>query len=129
MMKSMTGYGKVQFSFSGKNYECEIKTLNSKQADISTKSPQLFKSKDLDIRSLIIRELERGKIDFSLSYSLEDNTDNIRINETVLEAYYDKLEQFCQKKGLDIKNDNTILSTLLRFSDVQKVEQEQEYKT
>ena len=68
MIKSMTGFGKATAEINGKKFSIEIKTLNSKQADISVRIPSLFKEKEFGIRSLINQELERGKIDFSLGY-------------------------------------------------------------
>ncbi|MCQ2253183.1 MAG: YicC family protein [Bacteroidales bacterium] len=123
MMKSMTGYGKVTRSRNGKNIEVEIRSLNSKNLDVHTKVPQSFNDKDLEIRSMIAKSLERGKIDFALSYTNETSDETLRINETLLEAYFKKVTQIVDKLGAKV-DDSLIISTLLRFSDVQKIETE-----
>ena len=125
MMKSMTGYGKVTKSRNGKNIEVEIRSLNSKTLDVHTKLPLALNSKDLDIRSMIAAGLERGKIDVSVTLTTDASADNLRINEDMLEAYFKKTLQIAQKFGVEI-DQSLLLTTLLRFPDVQKVEQEEE---
>ncbi len=124
MMKSMTGYGKVSRSRNGKNIEVEIRSLNSKSLDVHTKVPQQYNDKDLDIRSMIAKSLERGKIDFSMTYTSETSDDALRINESLLEAYFKKVMGISEKLGARVDS-ALILSTLLRFSDVQKMEAEE----
>ena len=124
-MKSMTGYGKVTKSRNGKNIEVEIRSLNSKTLDVHTKLPLALNSKDLDIRSMIAAGLERGKIDVSVTLTTDATADNLRINEDMLEAYFKKTLQIAQKFGVEM-DQSLLLTTLLRFPDVQKVEQEEE---
>lgn len=124
MMKSMTGYGKVSQSRNGKNYEIEIRSLNGKSLDINTKVPSNFKDKDLDIRSLIASKLERGKIDFSMTYANDSSDDVVKINESLLEAYFNKVIGISQKFGVE-PDKNMILTALLRFPDVQKLDAEE----
>ncbi len=64
MIKSMTGYGKAIAETPQKKITIEIKSLNSKQLDINTKLPWLYKEKDTEISNLLSQKLERGKIDF-----------------------------------------------------------------
>lgn len=124
MMKSMTGYGKVSRSRNGKNIEVEIRSLNSKSLDVHTKVPQAFNDKDIEIRQMIAKSLERGKIDFSMSITNDTSDDALRINESLLEAYFKKVMEISGNLG--IKADGSlVLSTLLRFSDVQKIETEE----
>ena len=66
MMKSMTGFGKAELELPNKKVNIEIKTLNSKQVDLNTRMPGIYRGKDLEIRSLLSNKLERGKIDFSI---------------------------------------------------------------
>ena len=124
-MKSMTGYGKVTKSRNGKNIEVEIRSLNSKTLDVHTKMPVALNSKDLDIRSMVASGLERGKIDVSVTLTTDATADNLRINEDMLEAYFKKTLQIAQKFGVEM-DQSLLLTTLLRFPDVQKVEQEEE---
>ena len=62
----MTGYGKASCEYNNKKIVIEIKSLNSKQLDVSTRIAALYREKDIEIRNAIAARLERGKIDFSL---------------------------------------------------------------
>ena len=62
----MTGFGKVTAELPSKKVTIEIKALNSKQLDLSTRVPSLYKEKEMEIRSLLLQTLERGKVDFSI---------------------------------------------------------------
>ena len=65
MMKSMTGFGKAELELPNKKVNIEIKTLNSKQVDLNTRMPGIYRGKDLEIRSLLSNKLERGNISLS----------------------------------------------------------------
>jgi uncharacterized protein YicC (UPF0701 family) len=62
----MTGYGKSTVSFGEKKIHVEIKSLNSKALDLSVRIAPLYREKEMEIRNLISKSLERGKVDFSL---------------------------------------------------------------
>ena len=66
MIQSMTGYGKATVAFEGKKINVEIKSLNSKALDLSTRIAPLYREKEMEIRNLIAKRLERGKVDFML---------------------------------------------------------------
>ena len=66
MIYSMTGFGKAIVELPYRKITVEIKSLNSKQLDLSTRIPQIYKELEMDIRSEIARQLERGKVDFSI---------------------------------------------------------------
>ncbi|MBR4265757.1 MAG: YicC family protein [Bacteroidales bacterium] len=123
MMKSMTGYGKVTESRNGKNFEIEIRSLNGKSLDINTKIPSNFKDKDLEIRSLIASKLERGKIDFTMTCTVDSTADVLKINEPLLEAYFKKVVSISKNLGVQ-PDENMIFTALLRFPDIQKIETE-----
>ncbi len=121
----MTGYGKVSKSRNGKNIEVEIRSLNSKTLDVHTKMPIALNSKDLEVRSMIAAGLERGKVDVSVTLTTDATADNLRINEQLLEAYFNKTIEISRKLGVEMDR-SLLLTTLLRFPDVQKVDQEEE---
>ena len=66
MIQSMTGYGKSTAVFKNKKINVEIKSLNSKALDLSTRIAPLYREKEMEIRSMISKVLERGKVDFSI---------------------------------------------------------------
>ena len=66
MIQSMTGYGKADATYNGKKIHVEIKSLNSKALDLSTRLAPLYREKEMELRKLIQENLERGKVDFNL---------------------------------------------------------------
>ena len=66
MIQSMTGYGKAVVAFGEKKINVEVKSLNSKSLDLSTRICPLYREKEMEIRQTIAKTLERGKIDFSI---------------------------------------------------------------
>ncbi len=122
MIKSMTGFGKATAEINGKKFSIEIKTLNSKQADISVRIPSLFKEKEFGIRSLINQELERGKIDFSLGYETLGETNNFSVNKELFNKYYKELSNM----ATELNQANTDIFTIVsRMPDVFKTDKQE----
>jgi len=120
MIQSMTGYGKASGIYNEKKIVAEIKSLNSKQADISTRMAGLYREKDIEIRNLLIQELERGKIDFALYYESFDKDTNSRINQSMVESYYEQIREISDNTG--IATPENCLEIILRMPDVMKSE-------
>lgn len=112
----MTGYGRSSVELGSRTITAEIKSLNSKSMDISTRIVPLFREKDLDIRSRIAAVLERGKCDFSLS--IEDHTGGTsqQINTAVLGNYARQIREIAEAQQLALPSD--WFQTLLRLPDV-----------
>ncbi|MGE0561396.1 MAG: YicC/YloC family endoribonuclease [Flavobacteriales bacterium] len=122
MIKSMTGFGKATAEINGKKFSVEIKTLNSKQADISVRIPSLFKEKEFGIRSLINQELERGKIDFSLAFETLGETNNFSVNKELFNKYYEELSNMAS----ELNQVNTDIFTIVsRMPDVFKTDKQE----
>ena len=66
MILSMTGFGKAMAELPDKKISVEIKSLNSKQLDLNTRVPAIYREKEMEIRSLLLQAIERGKVDFSI---------------------------------------------------------------
>lgn len=88
----MTGYGKAVLELPAKKITVEVKTLNSKQIDINTRIPSIYKEKEIAIRSLISSQLERGKIDFNIYLENTGETTTYQINKKLARAYYEELK-------------------------------------
>jgi uncharacterized protein (TIGR00255 family) len=98
MIKSMTGYGKASVSFNDKTITIEIKTLNSKQADITLKTSSLYRGEEINIRNIIANFLERGKIDcYILTEYDGEKAQPININSNLFVSYYKQIEDLAQK--------------------------------
>lgn len=93
MLLSMTGFGKSSGQFANKKISVEIKSLNSKSADINARIPILYREKEIEIRKQITDKLERGKIDFTLAIeSTGDRTSSV-INADVVRGYMAQMQQ------------------------------------
>ena len=66
MIQSMTGYGKAVITYNEKKIHVEIKSLNSKTLDVSTRIAPLYREKEMEIRQAISQTLIRGKVDFAI---------------------------------------------------------------
>ncbi len=93
MIQSMTGYGKSVLQLPTKKISIEIKSLNSKNLDLNTRMPSLYREKELDIRKLIASKLERGKIDFSLFMEITGEETSSQINKSVVRQYIKQLRE------------------------------------
>jgi len=91
MLISMTGYGKAEKNLQSKKITCEIRSINSKALDVNMKTPGSFASKEMEIRSLLSKKLERGKLEFTLSIQNTDNNKGAKLNSSVVKGYYKEL--------------------------------------
>lgn len=116
MIQSMTGYGKSTVSFGEKKIHVEIKSLNSKALDLSVRIAPLYREKEMEIRNLISKSLERGKVDFSLWIEKEASEAATPINAALMNAYYEQFKQITATTDIPMPED--LFTTLLRMPDV-----------
>lgn len=117
MILSMTGYGKAMVTYKEKKIHVEIKSLNSKTFDLSTRIAPTYREKELQIRRQIAKMLVRGKVDFSLWVEKDVSTDATPINAALVENYYQQIKAIAAKTGIPEPKD--WFYTLLRMPDVQ----------
>ncbi|MBO4621421.1 MAG: hypothetical protein J5635_01990, partial [Paludibacteraceae bacterium] len=121
MIQSMTGYGKAEYTVAEHKTTVEIRSLNSKQLDLSLKTAPLYHDKELDIRGMVREALERGKVDVLVtSHSLEtaDSEDFAPINWEALRYYRNEYQQHAQSLGLPVEIPSEVLASLFRMPDV-----------
>ena len=117
MIQAVTGYGKATAELSDKKINVEIKSLNSKAMDLSTRIAPLYREKEIEIRNEIAKALERGKVDFSLWIDKKDACELVTpINQDVVVAYYERIRTISETTGIPAPED--WFSTLLRMPDV-----------
>ena len=116
----MTGFGKAEFEVNNKKFTIEIKSLNSKQVDINTRIPAIYREKDIEIRKELSDKLERGKIDFNIYVESLGDESNSKINEPILKSYFKQLSKI--SADLNLATDHTTLQSALRLPDVVKTE-------
>lgn len=119
----MTGFGKATGEINNKKISVEIKSLNSKQADINVRIPSFYKEKELPLRSYINKELQRGKIELNLYVELLGDQSNHQINKELFKKYYTDLSALASELG---QADNTdLISIISKMPDVLKTEREE----
>ena len=116
MIQSMTGYGKSVVTFNEKKISVEIKSLNSKNLDLSTRIAPLYREKEIEIRQMVAKSLIRGKVDFSIWVEKDNEADTTAINEVLVENYYRQIKQLSARTGIPEPED--WYATLLRMPDV-----------
>ena len=116
MILSMTGYGKAVATYGNKKIYAEVKSLNSKAMDLSTRIAPLYREKEMEIRTLIAQQLERGKIDFSLWTEEESAVGATPINTSLVASYHAQIKSICESTGIPEPTD--WFATLLRMPDV-----------
>ena len=119
MIKSMTAYGKSTSDINGKIITVEVRSLNSRQLDINSRMPQVYREKELEMRTEIGKVLERGKIDLIIS-SEGDEEASIVINKALAREYYREMAALAHEFGQPV--DAEFISTIFRLPDVLKTE-------
>ncbi len=109
----MTGYGKAICELGTKTITVEVKSLNSKQNDIYVRLPNLFKERELDIRSLISAVTRRGKVECTITVEYHEGEQAARISKPVVKEYLSQL--LTLKNELNIPGDEPLLQTILRL--------------
>lgn len=116
MILSMTGYGKAVVAYKEKKINVEVKSLNSKALDLSTRIAPLYREKEMEIRKMISKAVVRGKVDFAIWVERDAVVDATPINATLVENYYHQLKDISAKTGIPEPQD--WYATLLRLPDV-----------
>ncbi len=123
MIESMTGFGKAACELDNKVVTVEVKSLNSKQLDIYTRLPNMYKEKELEIRNLLSQQLIRGKVELSVSYENTDISSTAQINIPLVKSYYHQLKELVA--DLNANEEDSLLQTIMRFPDALKIEKEE----
>ncbi len=117
----MTGFGKSVVQLPGKKITIEIKSLNSKNLDLNARIPSAYREKELLLRNMVAKALERGKIDMGLYLESTGENTNTVINETVINGYINQL-QAVTPGGMENAN---AVAIAMRLPDALKTEREE----
>ncbi|WP_452230398.1 MULTISPECIES: YicC/YloC family endoribonuclease [unclassified Lacinutrix] len=116
MIHSMTGYGKSVLQLPTKKITLEVKSLNSKNLDLNARMPSIYREKELSLRKLIGKQLERGKIDFSIYVEMTGEETTTQLNKPVVKQYMNQLREV-------VDGDETeLLKMAVRFPDALNTE-------
>ncbi len=120
MILSMTGFGKSVASIPNKKITVEIKSLNSKQLDITSRVHAAFREKELAFRNMIAARLERGKVDFQIYAESIGAEPTVSLNVPLMASYKAQVEEMARQLGIAWPDD--WYSVLLRFPETVKSE-------
>ena len=123
MLKSMTGFGKGEAALRNKKITVEIRSLNSKQLDLSLRLPAVYRQSEYEIRNLIARTIQRGKVDVFVTVESQAVETSARINREVFREYLRQMNDTLSFSGIDAGYD-AILPVIMRLPDVVATEAE-----
>ncbi len=117
MQRSMTGFGKSEVVVNGKTFTAEIRSLNSKQLDLSLKIPAAYRELENDIRSLATKRVVRGKVDLLVSVTSAEATTASRIDKALFAAYIKQIDEALAYAGIAADYD-AIIPTVMKMPNV-----------
>ena len=123
MIRSMTGYGKAAAQYGSKTITLEIRSLNSRQIDINTRIPFLYKDREMEIRNEMIKNIQRGKADLFLTVEDSHTEPSVTVNQPVVNSYLKQVGQIASGKGIVVSE--AMLAAVLRLPDSLKTESSQ----
>ncbi len=115
MLYSMTGFGKAVVDTADKKITVEIKSLNSKQMDLTVRLPQSYRDKEADIRSNVAHHLQRGKTDLIITSESVGGDASVSLNLQAIAAYRRQIQEASVALGIPEPAD--WYSVLMRFPD------------
>ena len=116
MIQSMTGYGKTVVAYKGKKINVEVKSLNSKQLDLTTRIAPLYREKEMEIRQQIAGQVVRGKVEFAIWIEKDAAVEAAPVNTLLMENYLQQLKSFAVQHGVAEGTD--WMQLLVRMPDV-----------
>jgi len=115
----MTGYGKAECELAQKKITIEVKSLNSKQLDVNTRIPGVYREKEIEIRRELSDKLIRGKIDFSLFSESLGVESNCAINSSLVKSYFSQLSDINRELNLTVSE--LTMQIIMQLPDVVKI--------
>ena len=123
MVKSMTGFGKGEAALQNKKITVEIRSLNSKQLDLGLRLPAVYRQSEYEIRNIIARTIQRGKVDVFVTVESQDVETPARINKEVFREYLHQMTDTLAFAGIDADYD-AIVPVIMRLPEVVSTETE-----
>ena len=123
MVKSMTGFGKGEAALQNKKITVEIRSLNSKQLDLGLRLPAVYRQSEYEIRNIIARTIQRGKVDVFVTVESQDVETPARINKEVFREYLHQMTDTLAFAGIDADYD-AIVPVIMRLPEVISTETE-----
>ena len=123
MIKSMTGFGKSEVSLPNKKITVEIRSLNSKQLDLSVRMPGIYRQKEFDIRSVAAAAIQRGKADITVTVENSTVSTSATVNKEIFGEYMRQVNEALTYSNVSADYD-AIVPAVLRMPDVVSTQSE-----
>lgn len=123
MVKSMTGFGKCEAEYKNRKITVEIRSLNSKQLDLNLRIPAIYRQSEYEIRNLITRKVQRGKVDLFITVESQSVETPARINKETFCEYLRQMNDALAYAGINAGYD-AMLQAIMRLPDVVSTENE-----
>ena len=120
MIQSMTGFGKSTAELPNKKISVEIKSLNSKQLDLNTRLPNVYRDKEMQVRNALMQAIERGKVDLLIYIETVEKNISSQINPGAFENYYAQIKSVAENLNVSIPTD--LFSVILRLPETIRTE-------
>ena len=114
----MTGYGKSETTFGGKKIHVEVKSLNSKALDLSVRIAPFYREKEMEVRQMVARSIERGKVEFTLWVEKEADQSAPKLNAAVVASYAEQIVNISEEQGIPMPSANDLWGVIVRLPDV-----------
>jgi uncharacterized protein (TIGR00255 family) len=124
MIKSMTGFGKGEAICGDKKFRVELRSLNSKQLDLSVKIPSKYRAAEAEVRNIVTRMLQRGKVDCFVSFEAAVADTSAHINREAFMAYAEEFRKVCEDSMIT-PDGGALLNAVMRMPDVVTSEEQE----
>ena len=124
MIKSMTGFGKGEAICGDKKFRVELRSLNSKQLDLSVKIPSKYRAAEAEVRNIVTRMLQRGKVDCFVSFEAAVTDTSAHINREAFMAYAEEFRKVCEDSMI-APDGGALLNAVMRMPDVVTSEEQE----
>ena len=116
----MTGYGKAESATQNKKITVEIRSLNSKQLDLSIKLPAIYRPYEYEIRNQISQSVKRGKVDVYINVEMTIDEGSVKINSELFKIHYNALSQICKENNIELSPETnaSMIQSVMRLPEV-----------
>ena len=121
----MTGFGKGEATCGDKKFRVELRSLNSKQLDLSVKLPSKYRAAEAEVRQIVTRELQRGKVDCFISFEASTVETSAHVNRDAFKAYVNELRSVSKECCMNVIDDAALMQAVLRMPDVVTSEEQE----
>ena len=111
----MTGYGKAELNLTNANFTIEVRSLNSKQIDANVKMSSIYRDKEIGLRKLLSKKLQRGKIELSIWRESSESSAKYTLNTELIKEYFSQIQEVARSLGI---NSSDIMPSLLKMPEV-----------